>query len=234
MSPRRRKTSILDDLHEVFLHIPSWTCLPAALAVFAFINILFAAIASKNPLLKGLAADGPSLGAMAAILVLAAGGMAAVQCKHWRAFKVGVREVRELFGVMVAERAHRAIFIASGSYTREARDFAGGKPSHSLMVPRSSTWSLQSGRGRIWKWPQVPRRAVQQSHPAPFAGRPWTSRPPGAGAMPGRSSGAAPISRPAGGRDRLYDAPGLRSPRQRPSTMVWPEAAYGATPRRSS
>jgi len=193
MSPRR-KNSLLDDLHEIFLHLPSWSCIPAAIAAFVIIDILFGAIAAKNPMLKGLAADGPPLGAMSAILILAAGGTAAVkkfrrrqlydrqtginsirslswrefealvgeafrrqgfqvsetggggadggidlmlqkdgettlvQCKHWRSFKVGVREVRELFGVMVAERAHRAVFVASGSYSREAREFAGGKP----------------------------------------------------------------------------------------------------------
>jgi restriction system protein len=50
-----------------------------------------------------------------------------VQCKRWRTFKVGVRPVRELFGVMAAERADRAIFITSGVYTDEALRFAEGK-----------------------------------------------------------------------------------------------------------
>lgn len=51
-----------------------------------------------------------------------------VQCKRWRTFKVGVKPVRELFGVMAAERADRAIFITSGVYTEEALSFAQGKP----------------------------------------------------------------------------------------------------------
>jgi restriction system protein len=51
-----------------------------------------------------------------------------VQCKHWKTWKVNVKPVRELFGVMTAEGADAAVFIASGDYTREARKFAAGKP----------------------------------------------------------------------------------------------------------
>ena len=51
-----------------------------------------------------------------------------VQCKHWKTWKVSVKPVRELFGVMAAEGADSAIFIASGSYTSDALKFAEGKP----------------------------------------------------------------------------------------------------------
>jgi restriction system protein len=51
-----------------------------------------------------------------------------VQCKRWKTYKVGVKPVRELFGVMTAEQASRAVFITSGVYTDEARRFAEGKP----------------------------------------------------------------------------------------------------------
>jgi restriction system protein len=51
-----------------------------------------------------------------------------VQCKHWQSWNVGVKPVRELFGVMTAEKADAAIFIASGNYTAEAQRFAEGKP----------------------------------------------------------------------------------------------------------
>ena len=51
-----------------------------------------------------------------------------VQCKHWKTWKVNVKPVRELFGVMTAEGADAAIFIASGEYTNDAREFARGKP----------------------------------------------------------------------------------------------------------
>jgi restriction system protein len=56
------------------------------------------------------------------------GTTAIVQCKRWKTYKVGVKPVRELFGVMTAENAHRAIFITSGIYTDDAIRFAEGKP----------------------------------------------------------------------------------------------------------
>ncbi|MGA2175098.1 MAG: restriction endonuclease [Verrucomicrobiota bacterium] len=51
-----------------------------------------------------------------------------VQCKRWKTYQVGVKPVRELFGVMAAEKADRAIFITSGICTDEAVRFAQGKP----------------------------------------------------------------------------------------------------------
>ena len=56
------------------------------------------------------------------------GQKSVVQCKRWKTYKVGVQPIRELFGVMAAERADRAIFITSGIYTNEALQFAEGKP----------------------------------------------------------------------------------------------------------
>jgi restriction system protein len=51
-----------------------------------------------------------------------------VQCKHWKTWKVNVKPIRELLGVMTAEGADAAIFIVSGDYTSAAREFAKGKP----------------------------------------------------------------------------------------------------------
>ena len=51
-----------------------------------------------------------------------------VQCKRWKVYKVGVKPIREFFGVMAAENADRGIFVSSGIYTREALSFAEGKP----------------------------------------------------------------------------------------------------------
>ncbi|WOH39407.1 restriction endonuclease [Thalassotalea fonticola] len=56
------------------------------------------------------------------------GEKAIVQCKQWRTQKIGVKTVRELYGVMVAENADRAIVMCSGTYTGEAYVFAKGKP----------------------------------------------------------------------------------------------------------
>lgn len=50
-----------------------------------------------------------------------------VQCKQWRTAKVGVRVVREMFGIMTAQKAEMSIIVTSGSFTSEAKDFAAGK-----------------------------------------------------------------------------------------------------------
>ena len=50
-----------------------------------------------------------------------------VQCKQWKAQKVGVNVIREMFGLMTAESAASAIVICSGIFTQEARNFAEGK-----------------------------------------------------------------------------------------------------------
>ena len=51
-----------------------------------------------------------------------------VQCKHWKTRKVGVKVVRELYGVMAASGAAKGIIVTYGDFTREAKDFAAGKP----------------------------------------------------------------------------------------------------------
>lgn len=47
-----------------------------------------------------------------------------VQCKHWKAFKVGVPVVRELLGAMTAQRATKGWVITAGRFTAEAEAFA--------------------------------------------------------------------------------------------------------------
>lgn len=50
-----------------------------------------------------------------------------VQCKHWRANKVGVPIIRELYGIMAAEGIAGGFVVTSGSFTRQARRFAAGR-----------------------------------------------------------------------------------------------------------
>ena len=50
-----------------------------------------------------------------------------VQCKQWKSQKVGVATVRELYGVMAAERAVGAFVVASGTFTDEAKSFSDGR-----------------------------------------------------------------------------------------------------------
>jgi len=50
-----------------------------------------------------------------------------VQCKQWRAFKVGVDIVRELYGVMAAKGAAGGFVVTSGRFTDDAIAFASGR-----------------------------------------------------------------------------------------------------------
>lgn len=50
-----------------------------------------------------------------------------VQCKAWGRVPVGIKPVRELFGVKAAEDAPLAVFITTSDYTKDAKAFAEGK-----------------------------------------------------------------------------------------------------------
>lgn len=62
------------------------------------------------------------------VLIKKCGKTYIVQCKHWRNGVIGVKIVREMFGVMVAESADGVIIVTSGRFTKEARAFAFEKP----------------------------------------------------------------------------------------------------------
>jgi restriction system protein len=49
-----------------------------------------------------------------------------VQCKSWKAYKVSVQVVRELYGVMAAQGAAGGFVVTTGVFTTEARKFAEG------------------------------------------------------------------------------------------------------------
>jgi restriction system protein len=57
----------------------------------------------------------------------ATGDRLIVQCKHWKSRHVGVKPLRELWGVLSDEKADGAVFITSGSFTNDAIAFARGK-----------------------------------------------------------------------------------------------------------
>jgi len=50
-----------------------------------------------------------------------------VQCKQWKACKVGVDVVRELYGVMAAKGAAGGFVVTSGGFTADAKGFAEGR-----------------------------------------------------------------------------------------------------------
>lgn len=51
-----------------------------------------------------------------------------VQCKHWKSRRIGVRVIREMYGVMVDAGAASVAIVATGTFTQEAETFASGKP----------------------------------------------------------------------------------------------------------
>ncbi len=50
-----------------------------------------------------------------------------VQCKQWRAIRVGVEPVRELYGLIHAQRTAGGFVVTSGTFTNEAKKFAEGR-----------------------------------------------------------------------------------------------------------
>lgn len=51
-----------------------------------------------------------------------------VQCKQWNAQKVGVKVVREMYGVMIDRKASSMRIVSAGMFTQEAANFARNKP----------------------------------------------------------------------------------------------------------
>ena len=60
------------------------------------------------------------------VIVKRDGGTYLVQCKHWKTQRVGVKVVRELYGVVAAEGMDGGYVITSGHFTPDAHAFAKG------------------------------------------------------------------------------------------------------------
>ena len=50
--------------------------------------------------------------------------VAMVQCKHWQGRPVGVKEMREFFGVMASHQLKRGTYATTSTYTPDAQEFA--------------------------------------------------------------------------------------------------------------
>lgn len=87
-----------------------------------FESIVGEAFRRRGYAVKENAVDGPDGGID---LVLQKGGAKFyVQCKQWKQTKIGVKPIRELYGVISAGDAAGGFFVASGEYTEDAREFA--------------------------------------------------------------------------------------------------------------
>ena len=88
-----------------------------------------------------------------------------VQCKQWRSFKVGVKVVREMYGIMVAERADRVIVVTSGVYTQESYGFARGKPIE-LIDGKALVQLIRAVKGETVVAPNAASAQTAQTAPA--------------------------------------------------------------------
>ena len=57
-----------------------------------------------------------------------------VQAKHWKSSRVGVAVVREIFGVIQAEKMHRGFIITSGLFTEDAKEFVNKIPGKIVLI----------------------------------------------------------------------------------------------------
>jgi len=53
-----------------------------------------------------------------------------VQCKHWQGKAVGVKEMREFFGVMASQQLKSGTYVTSGAFSAEAKAFAKANGIH--------------------------------------------------------------------------------------------------------
>jgi len=110
-----------------------------------------------------------------------------VQCKQWRAFKVGVDVVRELYGVMAAKGAAGGFVITSGRFTDEARNFASGRNVklvdgerlHALLQRAKASGS--TGRSQVQRFAASalsaePDKPVAQAVVCPSCSKPMVQR----------------------------------------------------------
>lgn len=78
-------------------------------------------------------------------LVLRKGGEKyLVQCKQWRAYRVGVEVVRELYGLMAARGATGGFVVTSGRFTGPAIAFAEGRNVELIDGPKLFTMLKRS------------------------------------------------------------------------------------------
>lgn len=94
-----------------------------------------------------------------------------VQCKQWKAARVGVATVRELYGVMAAEHAVGGFVVASGPFTEEAKRFAEGRSIElvgadtllAMIEKTASSPSSTAGVGSVPDCPSCGSRMVKRT-----------------------------------------------------------------------
>ena len=97
-----------------------------------------------------------------------------VQCKQWKAYKVGVDVVRELYGVMAAKGATGGFVVTSGAFTDDAKAFATGR--NVELIDGTALHALIRGVNAPAKVGSATSASSRQAHqPAQFAKVRWLS-----------------------------------------------------------
>jgi restriction system protein len=118
-------------------------------------------------------------------LILAKGGETTlVQCKQWKAFKVGVDVVRELYGLMAAKGAANGIVVTSGEFTKDAKAFARGRNLW-LLAGAELFAMLQSAKTGISKSETKQKNAPTAAPACPTCGSAMVRREAKRGAKAG-------------------------------------------------
>ncbi len=131
-------------------------------------------------------------------LVLGKGGdRFLVQCKQWKAFRVGVTVVRELYGVMAARGAAGGFVVTSGRFTQEATDFASGRNIRLIDGEALLQW-IRQGRSQARSHPHPHSPSKPAAAHAPRAPREPTmdAPPPAPASTPAPAQSPAPVSAP--------------------------------------
>ncbi|MBL0143807.1 MAG: DUF2034 domain-containing protein [Betaproteobacteria bacterium] len=104
-----------------------------------------------------------------------------VQCKAWKSRKVGVNLIRELFGVMSADKVQEGIFATTGTYSSDATQFAIGKNIHLIngediltklqaLPPHRQQSLLKFATEGDFMTPTCPSCGIKMAFRAPKAG----------------------------------------------------------------
>ena len=110
-----------------------------------------------------------------------------VQCKKWRAMKVGVETVRELYGVMSAKGAAGGVVVTAGTFTEDAKLFAVGRNIELVDGPQLTELISQVAPGTNRSDRPASQRESAQSLPmCPKCGEPMVRRQARKGPNAGR------------------------------------------------
>lgn len=94
-----------------------------------------------------------------------------VQCKQWKAYKVGVDVVRQLYGVMAAKGAAGGFVITSGTFTADAQAFADGR--NVKLVDGPKLFGLiQQAKGAVSGSAPAATRRTPSQVPPPVSSEP--------------------------------------------------------------